>query len=124
MGDRALLADLRGGVVYVVEFADRVKLGKASRARTRLRQHLADGARRAVVFPIPLTVPLTNPAPAIERAALARAAQCGRRIGNSESFRGLGFDVAVAIMTTALRTHGLSVDQQPVDLAALGVNAR
>ena len=96
---RAPLSGIDG--VYVVEFPDYVKIGKAGNLRVRLRMHALKGARRITAFPI-----LSNGRD-IERGALHAAATFGRRLGQSERFEDLSFEQACALVRCGVRaSHG------------------
>jgi hypothetical protein len=84
--------------VYVVQFPDRVKVGKAGHVRTRISQHRRNGATRAVALG-------TQDAERVERLALRALDQVADRIGASESFTGISFIEAEGVLTAITRDY-------------------
>lgn len=91
--------------VYVVQFPDSVKIGRAVDVRQRMRAHRNVGANRFVAYPV------SNNA-AIEHIALARALVAGRQLGASERFSDLPFEDACHLVEqTIVDTNGQGAER-------------
>lgn len=101
--------------VYAVEFPDRVKFGRASNLRSRLRTHVKDGAIGAVAAPWERYA--ATGTDAIERELLAAARERGVRVGQSESFTGLPLLWARDLVQIHAGPHAMAVI--PVDMDQL-----
>lgn len=117
----ATLLDIPG--IYVVRFPDRVKVGRATKAWSRLRTHLLAGATDAVVFEVPLAVTLlvggqlhphstpTRPLQIIEAQAIAALHQVATVVpGTRESFTGIEFRDTVRIVRDLSATRRREVE--------------
>lgn len=83
--------------VYVVQFPDRVKVGRAGAVRDRMATHRAGGATRAVAFDVQHN-------DMIERRSLAVLRRCAEQVGASESFTGVSFIEAESVLVTIARS--------------------
>lgn len=102
--------------VYVAQFPDSVKIGRAVDVRLRLRVHRNAGAHRFVAYPVP------NHA-AIEHIALARALVAGRQLGASEHFHDLVFEDACSLVEQTIEdTNGQKADR--IEMAVRDLTTR